>query len=120
MEGIKNKLILVFIAFFLITCDADNHSFNKEKWLIEDDEGFPYRSDIVKDLMDNHLDICGSQIEDLLGSAITIHSKKSQKEFLYYFLETRNAWNIDPYYSKFLELKIDEDSCIIESRIVKH
>lgn len=117
MEGIKNKLIMAFIISSIFSCRNHEQTFTKEKWFISDDEGYPYRSSMVDDLIKNHLDMCGHEIIKLLGDPTVIESRRNYHEYIYYYIETKNSMNIDPYYSKYLELKIDQDSCVIDSNV---
>ncbi len=117
-EYLKLGIPLVIVVFLFSMC-VNKQEFSSDRWAFTDDDGYPYRKKIVGDLIDNHLNLCGNRIMELLGEPTVIESKKSQRDFIYYFIETKNSLNFDPYYSNYLELKIDKDSCILQSKIVK-
>jgi len=113
--------LLVWLSLLLLSmCSSEKQKFSIDQWAYSNDDGFPHRKKMVEDLIENHLDVCGHQIKELLGEPVIIHTEKNKKDRIFYFIETKKSIHIDPYYSSYLELKIDKDSCVIESKIVEH
>jgi hypothetical protein len=118
MKG--NNLVLIFVLLIMFNCCDNQESFSKESWNTRSDIFYPERKKIVKDLIENHLNekMCYVDIINLLGDPQTIHNQNASNR-LYFEVETKYGSDIDPDWTKYLEIEVNQDSCFTSARVIK-
>lgn len=115
----KRFVISIIILTTIASC-GDLIKFDSKKWKIEEDlEFYPYREEMLNDIIDNKLFIGMSYTEaiDSLGKPNNYGNSDSTK--LYYTIVVDYGKNIDPVYTKHLVLKMNQDSIISEMKILE-
>ena len=118
----KVKDILILLLLFLLGNGCKTHeSFTRDAWQEKNDVTYLKRKKIVKDLIENHLNdaVCLDSIEFLLGSPDKLEIGTRQS-CIYYEIETSYGTNIDPDYTKFLEIEMKDDSCFHNAKVIKN
>lgn len=92
--------------------------FNSKKWLIEKDlEYFPYRNLMINDIVENNL-FAGFHYDRLIDSlGVPDNVRPRNDNEIYYLIENDYGWDIDPIYTKYLILTLNNDSCVINSKV---
>lgn len=119
MRNIKTKMIFLLITLALIACE-NNSTFNKSGWLQKKEPvGYKYRANMLKDLIENHKikGIKYSELIDLLGAPENYADEKSNT--ITYSIVVEYGFNIDPVYSKDLEIYFTKDSIVTNYKIVE-
>ena len=107
-----NKMTNTFIFFILlvILCSCDDRKFDREGWINDDPVGYGNRRNMVNDILfskvlDNK-EI--SQITDLLGKPDWVDTTKLGTILkMNYTVQLSYGFDIDPKFSKTLELDVD-------------
>lgn len=109
---------VIFICFcLLVACGPKQMEFDKSKWNERFDGFYEYRENMVKDLMENHLEK-GMELKkviELLGEPCNYHNEKE----ISYEIMVDYGWNIDPMEGKELYIKFSNDSIVTDFRL-KH
>lgn len=87
--------------------------FDKLKWSVKADNDYPFRDQMLKDLMANHTKhgVKMNEILDKLGSP-------TRKDSLYlFYLVEQKRFGIFPLHTKTLVIKFDEDSSLAWAKI---
>src|SRR4051812_34119195 len=99
--------ILILVAIVLLSCQQQM-KFDKVQWQLKDDPAFPpqSRKAMLKDLQSNYKleGMRRSQIVELLGEPD--HQDDSS---ITYKIEEKYGSDIDPVYTKTLEVKLNVD-----------
>lgn len=113
--------LVVIIVLFVLGCQHSKEKFTKAKWDKKLDFVYPHRMNMVDDLIETRLTqgICFDAISTLLGKPVKLNNKKFDKSLLYYELSTDYGWNVDPVSVTYLEIEINQDSCLIKCDIVE-
>lgn len=121
----KNMTRLSDLLYLLIFCVAfvschEKIEFSKDGWNKKVDTFYTDRIKMVDDLIQNHLsnDLCFNEIEQLLGTPEEIMNVGKMVK-IHYEVQTKYGSNIDPDWIKYLEIKLDSDSCFIEAQVIK-
>ena len=110
------KLSLITTLCFLISCNREM-KFNPETWHEKDDGFYTKRELMVNDLMKKVLKtgLPYGQIILLLGTPD--YSSFEEDRQIHYEISEKYKWNVDPEEIRYLDLKFDADSTLIESKI---
>lgn len=103
----------ILITIFLVSCNQQI-KFNQAQWQTKDDMEYPYRKKMLNDLTTNHK-LSGlkySEIIDLLGQP-----QISDSTTLGYQIIVDYGHDIDPVYTKYLELTFSKDSIITAFKV---
>lgn len=113
------KFIIIALLFFSIASCNSNKKFDKVKWQEQGDlKIYTYRKSMLKDLTKNYklTGLSYRQLINLIGEPEKYSDK--EKDMVYYEIETDYGNDIDPVYTKTLQLKLTKDSTV-ESFIIK-
>ena len=101
------KTIIYFLLFiFLVSCN-NSEKFDKAKWQEQGDlKLYTHRKSMLNDLTKNHQikGISYRQLINLIG--VPENYSDNEKNILYYEIETDYGYDIDPVYTKTLEIKL--------------
>ncbi|GEM_PF-1991929 len=107
-----NKMTNTFIFFILVVtlCSCDERKFDRDGWINDDPVDYSNRRSMVNDILHNKIldnkEI--SQVTDLLGKPEWVDTAKSGVVIkMYYIVQLSYGYDIDPKFSKLLELEID-------------
>jgi len=119
MKEINHYFLACLLSLLLFSCH-EKKPFSTERWFAKDDIFFTERKDVVEDLMTNYLKqgVCIEKIKDMLGEPVEISRRRLQNH-IFYEIETKYGSDIDPDWIKYLEIKLDSDSCFIEAQVIK-
>ena len=110
---IELKLLILLMVVLMSSCNQ-SMEFDSFKWKMKEDIEYPYRNRMLGDLTKNH-NVVGlpySQIIELLGvPQYEDSSRISYQIFHDYGVE------IDPVYTKYLNLTLSKDSIITSFKI---
>ena len=110
--------IILFVSIFFASCNA-NEKFDKAKWQEQGDlKIYTYRKSMLNDLTENYklTGLSYKQLINLIGEPENYNDK--EKDIVYYDIETDYGNDIDPVYTKTLQLKLTKDSTV-ESFVIK-
>lgn len=105
-------LLLAFCIQFMASCEQ---KFDKSKWQIKNDFEYPYRNKMLKNLINNY-PLKGKnykQIIDILGE------EKMEDHKIYYQITVDYGLDIDPVYTKHLEITFTNDSIANDFRVIE-
>ena len=109
-------LILVSIFGYFIKTGYQT-KFSKDKWCYKSDLEYPYRNEMIKDLLANHK-LIGLKYQDLINLIGTPESNYTNNDHeIYYEIEIKFGINIDPISSKTLGFKLSKDSLITNYKL---
>ena len=115
----KRPVLLLISLLTLLSCREIifKQSFDKQKWDARDDWDYPERNSMVDDLVQNHK-IKGLKYKQLI--ALLNEPQGNGDDFLsvYYQIIVDYGWDIDPVYTKNLEITFNKDS-IVNSVTIK-
>ncbi|PTQ99928.1 hypothetical protein C8P68_102758 [Mucilaginibacter yixingensis] len=103
---------VILILMLLILCGCKS-KFDKKLWVVQGDvDGYPYRNDMVDDLVKHHKlrGLTYRQLVDSLGNPN--NSVDDTSGIIYYDVKIDYGWDIDPVYVKSLRLMINKDSIV--------
>jgi hypothetical protein len=110
---------LIFLAsIFLASCNS-NEKFDKAKWQEKGDlRIYTHRKSLLNDLTKNHklTGLSYRQLINLIGEPEK--DNDNEKDIVHYDIETDYGNDIDPIYTKTLQLKLTKDSTV-ESFMIK-
>ena len=108
-------LPLLFLGLFSSACKKES-AFDKDKWAYRGDMEFPYREEIITDLLENHhlKGVSYSQLMNTLGTPDQIELANHK---VYYDILTEYGSDIDPIHNKLLEVSLSNDSIVIGYKI---
>ena len=106
------KKIAFVLSLLLASCnlaDDEKLKFDKKLWDTKDDMEWPYRDNMLDDLIKNHnlVNLKYNEAVNLLGGSNFVASNE-----LAYDINTYYGNDIDPVYTKVLSLKFNKDSII--------
>jgi hypothetical protein len=113
------KTIIHFLLFIFLTSCSNNEKFDKAKWKEQGDlRIYTYRKSMLNDLTKNYKlkGLSYRQLIDLIGEPEKYSDKEN--DIVYYEIETDYSFDIDPVYTKTLQLKLTKDS-IVDSYNIK-
>jgi hypothetical protein len=113
-----NKYVIFIGVLILFT--SCNLKFDKNKWMIKEDIGYKYRNDMLDDLIKNHK-IKGlryNELADLIGEPDK--NMVGDSECIYYPIIDKYGFDIDPVYSKTLEIWLNKDSIVTKFEVFEH
>jgi hypothetical protein len=116
---IRNLFVFITLCFaFLTSCQQE---FDSKKWDISIDGTYPHREKMVDNLVERH-GLKGKtvqEITDLLGVPDNYYDHNPYE--MTYQIVVDYGFNIDPVYSKYLVLYLDDSDRIINksNRIIK-
>jgi hypothetical protein len=113
------KTFIIFLASIFVTSCNSNQKFDKAKWQEQGDlKIYSHRKSMLYDLTTNYrlTGLSYRQLIDLIGEPENYNDK--EKNIVYYDIETDYGNDIDPVYSKTLQLKLTKDSTV-ESFTIK-
>jgi hypothetical protein len=120
MKSLKSKIIFLSLNLLLLSCD-NNIKFEKSGWLERDDpDGYANRENMLNDLIANHK-IKGlkySEIIDLLGPPENYANSNSN--IISYNIVLDFGHDIDPVYTKDLDLEFSKDSIVQDFKLVEN
>lgn len=114
--NIKSVLILFILMSTLCSCRS-RQKFNKAEWgEMADLMMFPNRKYMIDDLVDNYQlkGLTYQEIVELLGPP---QSKLDSNLETYYDIDIDYGWDIDPVYTKMLDIKFDQDTIVKEFEV---
>ena len=107
------RTFLIFlVSIFLTSCNS-NKKFDKTKWQEQGDlKMYTHRKSMLNDLTKNHklTGLTYRQLVNLIGEPENYSDNESN--IVYYEIETDYGFDIDPVYTKTLELKLTKDSIV--------
>jgi len=114
------KLKLIFLSTCILLISCEKPKFDKIGWSEKGDlGGYPKRKSMLNDLTENHKlkGIKHRELIELLG----LPENYSNEEYnaMSYNIETEYGSDIDPTYSKDLQIKLTKDSLVESYRIVE-
>ncbi len=104
--------IIPLLFIFLASCN-NNKKFKKEKWQEQGDlKIYIHRKSMLSDLTRNYklTGLSYRQLINLLGEPE--NNSDNEKDIVYYEIETAYGSDIDPVYSKTLQIKLTKDSTV--------
>lgn len=113
MQKVEIKVIWTVIVFFLfVACGQKEMEFDSTKWNEDPYSFYPYRKDMVNDLMNNHLKVgmTYKQLIDLIGQPEN-YTNLDSNSVAYCVLE-EHGWDIDPVETKTLIIELTKDSLV--------
>ena len=113
------KTIIYFLFFIFLTSCSNNEKFDKVKWQEQGDlRMYTHRKSMLNDLIKNYklIGLSYKQLINLIGEPENYSDKEKDK--VYYEIETDYGTDIDPIYTKSLQIKLTKDS-IVESFTIK-
>jgi len=111
-------IIIILASTFLTSCNS-NEKFDKAKWQEQGDlRIYTHRKSMLNDLTKNYklTGLSYRQLINLIGEPENYNDK--EKNIVYYEIETDYGNDIDPVYTKTLQLKLTKDSTV-ESFTIK-
>ncbi|MCC8411167.1 hypothetical protein LJ707_19655 [Mucilaginibacter sp. UR6-1] len=108
------RLVLVSLLFVTLGC---KQQFDKNKWSAKKDWDYPHRNSMLKDLLKNH-ELKGkplSEVTDMLGEPDNREGRQ-----IYYDIVMKYGSDIDPIYSKELEITFNTDSVVTAVKVQEH
>lgn len=113
------KIFLFFISFFIFSCSCnsnDRHAdtnavqekFDKTKWATKQEEDYPYRSDMLEDLISNQTlkGLKKAELLDFLGAP-----DRTDSSYLFYRISQKRISRF-PLSTKTLVIKLAKDSTV--------
>lgn len=113
MQKVEIKRIWTIIVFFLfVACGQKEMEFDSIKWYEDPYSFYPYRKNMVNDLMKNHLKegMTYKQLTDLIGQPENIANLNSNS--VAYSILEKHGLNIDPVETKTLIIELTKDSLV--------
>jgi hypothetical protein len=108
---IRNLLIIFLFCFTACKSKSIQHEekFDKTKWDTKIGKQYPYRDEMLKDLMTNHLlkTLKRNEVINLLGAPT-----RSDSSYLFYIVAQEFIDNILPLHTKSLVIKFHKDSTV--------
>jgi len=104
---------LIFLATIFLTSCNSNEKFDKTKWQEQGDlRIYTHRKYMLNDLTKNNklIGISYRQLINLIGEPEKANDQ--EKGIVYYDIETDYGNDIDPIYTKTLQLKLTKDSTV--------
>jgi hypothetical protein len=128
-QAFKKKVTImqkrIYVLFILLGCLACNTTsekksdssdepattdieFDKTKWATKDDADYPYRNQMLKDLLDNQKlkGLKRDSVLDLLGEP-----DRTDSSYLFYLIEQKRLKFI-PLHTKTMVIKLSQDSTV--------
>ena len=114
---ITNLLVLFLLC--LTSChhfhSKDDKKFDKAKWATKEDNSYPYRNGMLKDLLSSHDTLHGlklAEVVDLLGQP-----NRTDSNFIFYNVDKTSVGGVFTLHTKTLVIKFNEDSTVNWTRI---
>ncbi len=110
------KTIKIIIAIaILIGFTGCQQKFDPQKWTVSVDGTYPHREDMLDDLLKNYAlkDKTVQETVSLLGEPDNYCDHNPYE--MTYQIVVDYGWNIDPVYSKYLHLQLENSSGPIDS-----
>jgi hypothetical protein len=85
--------------------------FDKQKWDEKEDWDYPVRNSMVDDLIKNHK-IKGLKYKQLIALLNEPQGRGADSLSVYYQIVMDFGWDIDPVYTKNLEVSFNKDSVV--------
>ena len=106
---------ILFPGLFLSACKKQS-AFDKDKWAYRGDMEFPYREEMLTDLLESHplRGLSYSQLINTLGKPDQVGSTNYQVN---YDILTEYGSDIDPIHSKLLEISLSTDSMVTGHKV---
>ena len=113
MKIIKLRLFLLLVVVLLLSCNQ-SMTFDSAKWRMKDDIEYPYRNKMLGDLTKNHklVGLNHNQIIELLGTPQYEDSSRISYQVVHDY-----GSDIDPIYTKYLNLALSKDSIVTSFKI---
>ncbi|MEO5942162.1 MAG: hypothetical protein ABIP30_02270 [Ferruginibacter sp.] len=112
------KAFIIPLLVIALTSCSNDQKFEKAKWEEQGDlEIYPHRKYMLNDLTSNYklTGLTYNELINLIGEPENYSGK--EKDIVYYDIETNYGSDIDPVYTKTLQLKLTKDSTV-ESFII--
>jgi len=111
------KLYIIILLFVITSCSSDI-KFNKEGWLKHDElEIYPNRNKMLNDLTKNYK-IKGLSYTKLIELICEPEKNiKGDNNVLYYYITAKYGHDIDPVYTKTLQIEFGADSIVKDFKI---
>lgn len=103
---------IILLVYFLASCNT-NKKFDKVKWQEQGDlKIYTHGKSMLNDLTKNHklTGLSYRQLINLMGEPENYSDK--EKNIVYYEIETDYGNDIDPVYTKTLQIKLTNDSTV--------
>lgn len=110
--------IILLLFIFLASCN-NNEKFDKAKWQEQGDlKIYTHRKAMLNDLTKNYklTGLSYRQLINLVGEPENYRG--NENGIVYYEIETDYGYDIDPVYTKTLQIKLTKDSTV-DSFIIK-
>ncbi|MBE9585631.1 hypothetical protein IM792_14335 [Mucilaginibacter sp. JRF] len=107
-------IIILMVSLMVFGC---KQNFDKKLWSKKNDWDYPHRNKMLKDLLKNH-GLKGkplSEVTDMLGEPDDTDGKH-----IYYDIVMKYGADIDPIYSKELEIAFGADSVVTAVKVQEH
>ena len=107
-----NAFIILFLPILFASC-VNNQKFDKTKWEEQGDlRTYPNRKSMLNDLTKNYklTGLSYRQLINLLSEPDNYSD--NEKDVVYYEIETDYGSDIDPVYTKTLQMKLTKDSIV--------
>src|ERR1700761_3763887 len=106
--------ILLFGIIFFVSCNSHGFQskFDRKKWGTKEDWDYPYRDEMLEDLIKHHQlkGLSIRRLEDSLGYLENFTDTDS----LYYQVLMDFGSDIDPVHTKYLTFKLNKDSIVTD------
>ena len=119
MKEIKYLVLICSMSLFFLGCQ-ERKQFSTDKWFAKKDIFYTDRKFVIEDLLDNHLikGKCIEEIKSMLGEPVELARRKLDQH-IFYEVETKYGSDIDPKWVRYLEIRLDSDSCFVEAELIK-
>lgn len=109
------SIVSILLIMQIIGCQP-NMKFNKTDWNSKEDWDYPYREDMLNDLVKNHKikGLTYHQLIDSIGKP-----EHDSKGAVFYNVITDFGSDIDPVYIKTLTLHLNKDSIVNGFEVVE-
>ncbi len=107
------KTFITFLLFILLASCNNNQKFDKVKWQEQGDlKVYTHRKSMLNDLTTNYklTGLSYRQLINLVGEPENYSD--NEKGIVYYEIETDYGYDIDPVYTKTLQIKLTKDSTV--------
>lgn len=118
MNSCQKKIVALFLILFVFTACKNEIPFEKSLWIYKIDNSYPYRKNMLNDLISNEklIGISINQLIEKIGNPEQYVNNDSNK-ITYDIVTEYGLLNIDPNYIKQLHFFYNNDSLIIEFKI---
>lgn len=113
---ISGKLLLFSYVFLLYSC-KDEVKFDSSGWFEKNDGFYTKRELMVNDVLKNKLkkDMNFNEVVTLLGKPDYDSFEKDGE--IHYEIHEKYKWNIDPEEIRYLDIRFNDDSLLVDSKI---